>query len=270
MGFFDKLKKFIEFFDSSNDSKIALIDNSKNNISVNIVNAKQGEAVEIDKENVSIDTDHLNEEKREELRSLVKDYVDEDGLLLEERSSNLLDELYNFNKSKHTTLDFFKDIIPDEDYSALKASVFISIKFKKGEQITTLKEGVIKRHGDRGKNICNLCTAGYFEEFLIPLYNSDKDRFEEIYEDLISNSMLAVFVNPGMKPRDIEKQITRKMSMLKKYGFGFIHIHGIGKKNISKIRRFIDKNKKDGYIKIEKIRYSNPEEHIFIAELILA
>ena len=142
-------------------------------------------------------------------------------------------------------------------------------KFEKGVSISDLKRDIIMRFGDRGRNISNLCSAGYFEEFLIPLYNSDKENFERIYEDLIANSMLAVFVNSGMDADDIPKELERKILISKKYGFKFIHVHGIGKKNISTIKEFINSKRKDLF-NIEKIRYANPKEHILILELIFA
>ena len=142
-------------------------------------------------------------------------------------------------------------------------------KFDNDEPIADLKRGITMRFGDRGRNICNLCTAKYFEEFLIPLFNADKEPFDNIYEDLIKNSMLAVFVNQSMEVDDIPGEIKKKIAISKKYGFNFIHIHGIGQTNIDTIKKFID-SEKINLFNIVKIIYSNPKEHILVVELLFS
>ncbi|MFO7710347.1 MAG: hypothetical protein R6V53_01125 [Candidatus Woesearchaeota archaeon] len=263
--FFEKLKTFLE-------TRINIKNNNLINLNINIERNPQKEAVVIDhsKSTCHINLDKLKDEEIKKLREITKDYIQEDNILLEENALDLLLELYQFKKSSNIALEFFQGIIPPKDFQTLRAAMFIRQKFKKGQPISDLKRDIIMRFGDRGKNICNLTTAGYFEEFLIPLYNSDnKETFDEIYNDLVESSMLAIFVNSGMYAKDIPGEIKRKINISKKYGFKFIHIHGIGQRNIDTIYQFIEENKETGLFNVEKIRYSNPKEHILIAELIL-
>lgn len=264
MGWYDSLKNFLE-------SKLNITIGDISLIKVTIVKGSESKPVTYYKEEnaYKIDLEKLNEKEYKQIKSQYKDYVEKGEVLLETKASSLLDELYLFKNKSNSTLEFFHEIISPKDFSALRASIFVREKFKVSQPINDLKRDIIMRFGDRGRNICNLCSAGYFEEFLTPLYNSDKKGFFEIYEDLVADSMLAVFVNTGMKAEDIPAEITKKIEISKKYGFKFIHIHGIGEKNINTIKEFID-SKKAELFNVEKIRYANPEKHIFIAELILA
>jgi hypothetical protein len=265
MSFLDNLKNFIE-------AKLNIHLNNVNFININIVRGEESQAVKHDPNSnrYVIDVSRLSDDEYKEISNISRKYVEEGNLLLEKKSLDLLNELYVFKRTQNSTLEFFRDIIPQADLEALRASLFIREKFRKGEQINNLKYDIIMRFGDRGRNISNLCSAGYFEEFLIPLYNSEsKDKFNEIYEDLIKNSMLTVFVNSKMNADDIPKEIEKKILISKKYGFKFIHVHGIGQRNINTIKQFIN-SKRTELFNIEKIRYSNPKEHILIVELILS
>lgn len=269
---FEKLKALIER--KINIQGNTLINKQTYNINI-INNSKEENAIKyIENQDIySINLAKLNKEEIETIKELCKEQVQNNKLLLEKKSSDLLNELYTFKKTKNSTLEFFHGIIPPNDFIALKASIFIRDKFKTGDQINELKRDIIYRFGDRGKNICNLCSAGYFEGFLMPLYNADmsteKNIFKKIYDDLISECMLAIFVYFGMEPKDIPHEIEEKIKISKKYGFKFIHIHGIGQKNINTIKKFIENNKNKKLFDVEKIRYSNPQEHILITELIL-
>lgn len=264
MGFLETLKTLIEV-------KLNLKLENVSLINVNIVNGTKKEPVTHDsvQNKYIIDISKLDKKEYETIGCIAREYVENNKMLLEDKSLVLLDELYNFRKQSNSTLEFFEGIIPQTDFQALRASMFIKAKFQKGETINDLKRDVIMRFGDRGRNICNLCSAGYFEEFLIPLYNIDKDKFDGIYSDFVASSMLAVFVNSAMVADDIPEELERKISISKRYGFKFIHVHGIGQKNISTIKEFIN-SKRTELFNIEKICYANPEEHILIVELILS
>jgi hypothetical protein len=219
MSFLDKLKNLIE-------AKLNIKLNNVSLININIVRGEESQAVKHnpDLNQYIIDVSKLSQNEYQEISNISKEYIENGNLLLEKKSSDLLKELYIFKQTQNSTLEFFRDIIPQTDLQALSASMFIREKFRNDEQIKDLKRDIIMRFGDRGRNISNLCSAGYFEEFLIPLYNSDKDKFFEIYEDLIKNSMLAVFVSSRMNADDIPTEIEKKILISKKYGFKFIHV----------------------------------------------
>lgn len=190
--------------------------------------------------------DELDEEKKEKLKIILKDYVAEGNKFLEEKSSKLFNELCEFQKHKGDdgrVLDFFSNILHKEDLEALECSLFLRREFGKKKDVSHLKQDIRTRYGDRGNNIANLCTAGYFEKFFIPLYNSSSADFKEIFELAVSKSVLALFVHTQMTEKEIAEEIKAKLNISKRYGLKFFHIHGIGEQNITNIKKCIEENK---------------------------
>jgi hypothetical protein len=146
---------------------------------------------------------------------------------------------YGLSLSNKNTpvLNFFRPIIPLEDFEALNSALYLREVFLSNGDVSKLKQDIRKRFGDRGNTIANLCTAGYFEKFLMPLYNSSKEKFNELYEIIVAKSVLAIFVHSDMTQEQIPKEITYKLEISTKYGIKFIHIHGIGILNVNKIKK---------------------------------
>ena len=149
---------------------------------------------------------------------------------------------------------------------ALEASLFLRKKFLENQEVRHLKQDIRIRFGDRGNHIANLCTAGYFENFFMPLYNSSKEDFEKIYEVVVSKSAMAIFVHNQMNDTEIVKKITERLEISKKYGLKFLYIHGIGERNIATIRRCLEENKELFKFYDKDIFEKN---HMIIVELIL-
>jgi len=64
-------------------------------------------------------------------------------------------------------LSFFENLIPEGDFSALKMALYLRYQAtQKRGNISHLKADIRYRFGDRGVNIANLCSTGYFEEFM--------------------------------------------------------------------------------------------------------
>ena len=216
----------------------------------------------------------LTPEKKKGLSKILHDYIhefpEEKNKLLETETSKLLNNLYKYNKEKKNDqiINFFKPIIPISDLEALDASLYLREIFKNRGNVEKLKKDIIMRFGTRGKNISNLCTAGYFEEFLMPLYNYSKEDFENVYEIIISKSAMAIFVSKDMSQFEIQNEIRKKLDISKQYGIKFIHIHGIGFKNITKIKKCIEENKKLLEF-FDKNIYTNRDKNIIIVELLI-
>ena len=78
---------------------------------------------------------------------------------------------------------------------------------------------------------------------------------------------MALFVHSSMTPQEIPKEISTKLALCKQYGIKFIHIHGIGKSNIEKIKWGI-KEQKDYFDFFEKNIYENKDAYIIVVELL--
>ena len=240
MSWFDKLKAL---FSIEVNSPLLSVNITKNsgNISGNkeyIYDKEKGE--------IKVFYDKLNEDKKNKIKPIIKEGFNEENKILETNSFCLLKDLYEYQKSKNEDkkiLNFFQSIIPKEDLEALEASLYLRSKFKEKKEVRGLKCDIRTRFGDRGNNITNLCTAGYFEKFLIPLYNSSKEEFNKIYEVVVGVAAMAVFVHSQMGKEEISEEIKRKIIISKKYGLKFLHIHGIGETNKNTIKGFVEENK---------------------------
>lgn len=240
MGWFDKLKAILNFEINSPLVNVNVTRNSDNK-----VNGKKYFHDEENKE-LLINYDELENKERENLSKVFNDNLESGGEIFERGTKCLLNDLYEYQKSKaedKKILDFFNIIISEDDFESLEASLYLRKRFSEKKDVKGLKEGIRKRFGDRGNNIANLCTAGYFEKFLMPLYNSSKKDFEKIYEVVISKSAMAIFVHSQMEENEITTELNKKIELSKKYGLDFIHIHGIGDKNINTIKKWIEENK---------------------------
>ncbi|MBU2577081.1 MAG: hypothetical protein KKF50_05165 [Nanoarchaeota archaeon] len=259
MAWLDKLKALFNF-----ELNAPLI-----NITKNSGNSNLGKEYVNSGEKIDILFDNLSKEKQEKLKLILKEKVEEGSKLLEEKSFGLLRELINFQRTKgedKKVLDFFQNLIPKEDFEALESSLYLRRRFQEKRDVSKLKEDIRTRFGDRGKNISNLCTAGYFENFLMPLFNSSKEGFDNIYNVVVSRSPMAIFVHSAMGEDQITRDIKTGLEVSKKYGIKFLHIHGIGDQNIRTIKRCIYENK-------ELFNYYDKEifenNGIIIVELIL-
>lgn len=270
MGWFDKLKKLLEVnnvrINFNNNSLINITKDSHNNR----FDEKTGHYYDPDSRILHLHIDKVPIDIKNALQPTTKEFIKEGHKLLEIKARCLLERLYQYNKNNpdKNILAFFEEIIPKDDYEALNSALFLRSQFKEGKgDIISLKADIRSRFGDRGNNISNLCTAGYFEEFLMPLYNSSKDEFARLYEVIISRSIMAVFVHKRMELENIPNEITLKLELCKKYGIKFIHIHGIGKFNIEKIKNCINEQK-EYFDFFEKKIYEDEKEYIIVVELL--
>jgi hypothetical protein len=157
--------------------------------------------------------------------------------------------------SEITILSYFKDKIPPDDFDALRSSLYLRDRFKEGagwEEISRLKMGIIKVYSRRGRNISDLCSAGYFDTLIRKIYEDtissgySKEEFLLVYNIIIEEGILAVFVSEGMTEKQIEFEIEGKIRRNKEYGLHFLYVHGIGSENLRKIRN-VTYNLKDQY-----------------------
>ena len=259
MGWLDKLKALLNVEFNSPLISVNIIKNSGN------VSKDKEYIYDKEKGEIEIFYDHLNNEKKIKLQPIIKESFIEENKIFENKSLHLLKDLYEYQRSKDSDkviLNFFQSKIPKEDLEALEASLYLRKKFKERKEVRGLKHDIITRFGDRGNNIANLCTAGYFENFFIPLYNSSQEGFKKIYDVVVGRGIMAVFVHSQMTKEEIIKNIKNKIEISKKYGLKFLHIHGIGETNMNTIKKFVEENKnlfffnkdifeKDGIIIVE-------------------
>lgn len=198
---------------------------------------------------LSINLEKLSPSEKEDFKPILKELVEDDKILLEEKSEKLIEDFKSKEKSGDTQslLKYFEDKIPADDHNVLRAALYLRKHFHEDRTgVYEFKTDIMRKYGKRGGNICNLCTAGYFETMLKPLYQEmakdpdfSEEKFLRIYEIIIQESAFAVFVHFGMSSDEVKMGIEEKIKTNLNYGQNFVNIHGIGSDNVEKIRNAI-------------------------------
>jgi len=193
--------------------------------------------------NIHIDLDKATPEQIKKITEFYPQIRDEDALILQENNytdlKKYLEELKNV-----PILKYFKGKINDQDYNALRTSVFIQNKFNLGDDVSLYLEQLYREFGVRGRNICNLYGEGYFESFIQPFYvlleaDSRKDEFLKQFDQFVMEQPITYFVSQHRTKEQISQDLFGKIEKNKKYGIKKLNIHGIGESNIKKIKSFI-------------------------------
>lgn len=230
-----KLKKFHIHILSDNQHKNLTVDNRKiNNVTIG---------------NLTINIAKLEPQKIPQLQAIVKDLVTKDDeLLIEDNANKTIEDFKEVDSQTENKklLEYFKGKISPRDIEILRASLYLKSVYERGENVSQLKQDIMNRYGDRGKNISNLCSADYFTSQIKPLYeemysqlNFSAQDFLKVYEIIITESPYAVFINTRMSEEDVKNEVLNKMEIDKKYGIKYLNIHGIGKDNVDKIANLL-------------------------------
>lgn len=207
------------------------------------------------------------------LIKIIRKVHETDGLILKQSKDDELISYSNYisdSGEDKKILDFFINKLPNDDYFALKMSLFLRNQAKSEKNIFPYKMDIRDKFGDRGVNIANLCSAGYFEEFISFYKAVSKETFDNYYEMVVGARARALFVNFTMNVAEIEKQINIMVEKAINYHMPDFRVHGKGKNNVSNINEFIkSRNGKEGYTihKVNNQIYDNPAllvvEYIF-------
>ena len=184
--------------------------------------------------------------------------------IIEASKEELLQKLYQYNdKEDNQILSFFKNILSPADWEVLRDALFLRNEFQQQRNVFQLKSDIVTRYSERGNIICNLCTAGYFENMMIPIYNNSITEFHKYWDLAVDRGIMALFVNVGMSIETMGKEIERRAL----YGISYMHIHGIGDKNIKKIKECLKAEKENINFTVKNI-FENKELHVYVAEII--
>lgn len=203
----------------------------------------------------------LGKKNKELLFKLIRKTFNEGGLIWKSTKSEALNSYndYTTHNKDQKILDFFRPILNNNDFSALKMSLFLRVQSEMGKDINMYKAEIRNKFDDRGANIANLCSAGYFENEFEKLYMTvPKTEFHEYYEMVVGAKARALFVNVHMTVNQIEKEVNEMVEKAIKYHMDDFRLHGKGKTNVTRIEKFVKlRTDKDGY-KIEKV-YDDPK-----------
>lgn len=191
-------------------------------------------------------------------------YEDKVELLEEGTSKKLADYTSKIaTPENQAVIEFFKGRLSQEDMVLLQSSLYLRTVFNTGGDYASLKTQIVERYHARGASVSNLCTAGYFESLIIPMFEElernerlPDEAFRSIYDDIVTNYPFAVFINQRMTNEEVEESIMKKMEANKKNSSMRLNIHGIGEKNIELIFKILAEIEKKSKIARKKIDQS--------------
>ncbi len=249
MIWLDKLKQLAKI----KIGDITIFDFSRTVLTIDRNNTSEDFSIrtEGDRTLVNINLQELKKDDLAQVGKILTTAVKKDNqLLLEKGAEELLEDFIEKEKDpvNQELLRFFNGKIPSQDFGAFRASLYLKNKFDaRDKNLSEIKRGITEQYGVRGKYICNLCTAGYFEKWIKPLYkqidtNPDftiKD-FDQIYNIIIMQHAFSVFVHNYMSFDETKKAIEKQINKNKSYGIYVVNIHGIGKGNVRKITKAVE------------------------------
>lgn len=183
-----------------------------------------------------------------ELKELVRNELETsratEGFIIDgEKQQKQLEavDAYAKDETDKVSKEFVMRELPVTDKAIWFSALLIRQKMREGvwPEVAQLKEQIVTKSGDRGRNIANLCTADYLEDLVIPLRSQTdkKELFLEIYEDIVVYPLMAVFVSHYRTPDQIKTEILDKICQATKYGWHKISVHGIGEENARTIKK---------------------------------
>lgn len=188
---------------------------------------------------------------KEQLQTILRETIGLEHIpILQEETQKLVEDFKQIDSGEESqeVVAFFKGKIPANDIEALRQSVYVKAVKDRGGDIEKLKLDIINRYGTRGRNICNLYSAGYFKSQIRPLYEEMVQQpdfspadFEVIYNRIVNESPYAVFISREMTNESAEKEVRSRIEIDKNYGIRYLNIHGIGEDNVDKIIYILDK-----------------------------
>lgn len=240
---FPALKKVVDFSKASlkilntegDGNSFVRVDNSSVDRSVNIT--------------VNVNSSEIKDAAMlaRRISEMIQPHVQEEGKpILEIEASRIVEDLSESGIYQEQ-IDFFNGKLPNDDLLILRAAYYLRTVHENGKPVTSLKSGITARYGVRGSNIANLCSSGYFETHIRPLYEMLKERpnfteqmFLENYEIIINNAPFAYFVNSNQTLDVLAKSIKDKLVFSRRYGQHKLMIHAIGVENIKKVNRVLE------------------------------
>lgn len=183
-------------------------------------------------------------EELEAVKELIRLSVANEGGIIEEDTEKLIEDVSGFRKNDKNIrfIDELKLKIPKKDLPIWEAALYIRSVHVRGVSVDTLIKNLKLRYGDRGNNIAKLCTAGYLEDIILPIYDElsnspdfNVEGFNSRYEIIVTKYPFAVFVAHATPDDEVLKEIRTKIEYNKTYGISTLNIHTIGKDNKNKV-----------------------------------
>jgi hypothetical protein len=241
MGFLEKLSAIVSIKNDLSKLKDLTIKLIGDKNTVGLINVTKNEI------HLNVNSDEIKDpEKRKQVLALIRDEVHiEERPVLEAQASEVVRQISSVTDDSEL-LDYFKGKIPSTDLAILRAALLVRGLHRQGKPVDGYLSDIRYRYGQHGANIANLCSAGYFESYIQPMYeelstrpNFDHEMFAGNYKLIVDSAPFAVFVNRSDSVEDLLTQVVQKLEFNKMYGLKRLNIHGIGHDNVEKIEKLL-------------------------------
>ena len=187
-----------------NKSGSITVDNSTN--TYNIINLPPGQPID------------------EDVKSLLREQFAKGELQFVYQPSDI--ELVGYNEFEKQSnqidlIKYFADKISSEDLQYLRTGLYIrQLSTTDKKRAVAIKERAAIGN-KRARNIINMASAGYFENYIKPIFeNSPKDEANKEYENIVKYLPEFIFVNNAMSIQDIVDEVQSRLEQKEKY-----HLH---------------------------------------------
>lgn len=218
---------------------------------------------------VTINLNNLTPDEKMKFRSFIQSAHKQNAILIEstaEEKLEIIEESETYAAGTEV-IKLLTGVIKASDLAALRMSMYLRFQHEKENQrlVSILKSQICEKFGDRGKNISNLCTAGYFETFILPLFKECRsgnghtdDDFRRSFDVIIDESAFSIFVNSRMTKDDIKQRIGEQIAKNTKYGIKHLVVHGIGELNVRNISAAVTDMESAGQLNLSNLDKSKP------------
>ncbi len=257
MGWKDGLTQFIANIAKNGlvNINVSILENlSKIQICTNSVVDSNIISLDDEKKILTLNVGKMPQAAQEALAPIIKDAYAETGSILREDTRERIVDFRQSEKNSKTQemLAYFRPLIPESDLPILRSSFYLREchQSRAGVEVSRIKGAIIETYGNRGRNIANLCTAGYFETWFMPLHETlqeefgddalEKQAFLKIYDTVVAESPWTVFVSRHHAREKICAEIIGKLKKNSGYGTKWLHVHGLGRDNVKTIKSICD------------------------------
>lgn len=241
-----------------------------NFISININNGSKAVSL-VDSKTLNVNPDLLNKIDRKRFFNDLTNPPKGSQFILD-KSQEMGTKLIEAIKNNSDVINYFKDKIPKNYLDMLKVAILVKKDYDNDSgNAMNLRKQLRDRYGLVAYTVCNLYSAGYFENFLIPYFDEKQTNKNYTSNDL-SNDFIslmndfprAIFINKQKSLTDTEKDIKERVAKNKLMGITSFKVHGIGIKNVNKIAETLTALEKEEKIFVENI---NRTKGTIVAEI---
>lgn len=222
-----------------------------NNISVDLSLVKQEKVVEYHDHRIVIQADTpQGQQIAAEILAKSHELLDKGERIVEADLGKLIAESTPFAQTPEEdklALREIKPFVPESDIPIVEAALFLRRLSQNGVSVSRQKMLINQKYGPRGNNIANLIGTGYYEGYLLPIYQflatTEGERasqiFSDIYEQAVTQYPFAVFVSENIDYESLKKQVNGKIQINLLNDQHVLNIHGKGAGNKKKILRLM-------------------------------